>query len=136
MVSGLLLRTLRLRALQNLENSQFQRRKKDLWSYHGPNYFSRLVPGGNIWNVIGTTASISFQNWCPFFKYYYFADSQWKQMNMYYSFLNHFFPVFPFTPSGVLRKSFQELWKGNIGKKVYKQGYQKENFPYGFLVRS
>ena len=44
---GLLLRTLRSRALQNLQNTHFQRRKKDLWSYHCPNYFSGLVPGGN-----------------------------------------------------------------------------------------
>ena len=128
MVSGATAPDPRLRALQNLQNSQFQRRKKDLWSYHGPNYFSRLVTGGNIWSVIGTTASISFRNWCPFFKYYYFADSQGKQMNLYYSFLSHFFPMFPFTPSGVLRKSFQGLWKGNIGKKSINRDIKKKIF--------
>ena len=42
---GLLLWTPCLRALQNLQKPQSQRRKIDLWSYHCPNYFSRTAPG-------------------------------------------------------------------------------------------
>ena len=61
---------------------------------------------------------------------------QWKQTKFYNSFLTYFFPVFPFIPTGKLRKFLQGLRKGYIGKKSVNMDIKRkrEKFSYGFLL--
>ena len=61
---------------------------------------------------------------------------QWKQTKFYNIFLTYFFPMFPFIPTGKLRKSLQGLWKGYVGKKSVNMDIKRkiENFSYGFLL--
>ena len=80
-----------------------------------------------------------FEIGVPFFEYYYFVDSKWKQTNLYYRFLTQFFPVFLFMSLGDLSKIFLRGHKKRIlGKKPMNRDIKRktENFTYGFLPRN